>query len=103
MTILNHNDRIAKLELFYDHNKELFALFENVYLFGSLLYNDYSNDVDMLLVYEKYKPELLYEVERIADEIENVLDLPVDLTVLSLEELYDTEFLSKIKEYRIIK
>lgn len=103
MTILNHNDRIAKLELFYDHNKELFASFENVYLFGSLLYNDYSNDVDMLLVYEKYKPELLYEVERIADEIENVLDLPVDLTVLSLEELYDTEFLSKIKEYRIIK
>ena len=103
MAILNHNDRIERLKSFYDHNKKLFASFENVYLFGSILSNDYSNDVDLLLVYTHYKFDLLCDIEFIVETVESVISLPVDLTVLSVEELYDTGFLNKIKEYRQIK
>ena len=41
-------------------NIYLFSLFENVYLFGSILDDSkFSNDIDLLLIYSSYSNRIL--------------------------------------------
>ena len=78
-------------------NIDIFDLFTKVYVFGSSLNDDkYQNDVDLLLVYKIYSKEISDEKNSINSFFENLLNLPIDLTVLSDEELKETKFLEKI-------
>ncbi len=77
--------------------------FEQIYLFGSILdANKPSCDIDILIVYSKYTIDTKLEIKEFCDIIEKKANLPVDLTVLSLEEMKETKFLNRIKaNYKI--
>ena len=75
----------------------LFKNFEDVYLFGSALYEDKApNDIDILLVYSQYSSDLIKSLNSIKSILSKIFDIPVDLTVLSNEELEETNFLEKL-------
>ena len=85
-------------------NIDKFDFFDEVYLFGSILYSDLPNDVDVLLIYEDWK---LPQIHRGKKEVAKVLskpfnDLPLDFTTLSYTELAETNFLEKVM-YRRLK
>lgn len=75
----------------------LFKNFENVYLFGSVLYEDKApNDIDILLVYSQYSSDLIRNLNNINSILSKMFAITIDLTVLSLEELKETNFLKKL-------
>lgn len=75
----------------------LFRFFDSVYLFGSVLdVNKTPNDIDLLLIYSEYTNKINDEITIISLALENACGLPVDLTVLSVEEEKETEFLKRI-------
>lgn len=87
------------------HNMHIFDLFNKVYLFGSSLNNDNcSNDIDLLLVYKVYSKEINNEKSTICSFLEEQFNLPIDLILLSENELEETVFLEKIKyKYKRLK
>ena len=82
------------------NNITLFELFDRVYLFGSVL-DDHKepNDVDILLIYNQYTTKITEEISRVLSSLENLLGIAIDLTVLSVEEEKDTQFLNRIKPH----
>ena len=48
------------------------------------------------IIYEKYSQEIENALKKISNELQKVTDLPIDLTVLSVEEEKDIAFLEKI-------
>ena len=80
----------------------IFTIFTKVYLFGSCLNNKHPNDIDLLLVYDKYSMDV--ETQKIAFEsrLYDILKRPIDITILSQQELEQTKFLEKI-DHRYIK
>lgn len=86
-------------------NINIFNSFTEVYIFGSSL-NNYinSNDIDLLLVYNVYSKEIVDEKNTICSFLEEQFKLPIDLTLLSENELKQTAFLEKIKfKYKRLK
>ena len=84
------------LELIKKHIS-FFEPFKCVYLFGSATNPDLvHNDIDLLVIYEKYSQEIENALKKISNELQKVTDLPIDLTVLSVEEEKDIAFLEKI-------
>ena len=78
-------------------NIYLFSSFENVYLLGSILDDSkLSNDIDLLLIYSSYSNRILDDLNQISSVLETMYRLPVDFTVLSIEEEKDIEFLKRI-------
>ena len=78
-------------------NKYLFSSFENVYLFGSILDDSkFSNDIDLLLIYLSYSNRILDDLNQISYVLETMYRLPVDFTMLSIEEEKNIEFLKRI-------
>lgn len=76
---------------------ELFDLFESVYLFGSILdRTKFPNDIDILLIYSKYSSRMVNNFSFIRSALEEISGMPIDLTVLSIEEEREMEFLKKI-------
>lgn len=91
---LKTKDSIYK---FMEQHIMLFGSFDNVYLFGSILnMNSIPNDIDILLIYTEYSSEIINDINCIRTMLARISGLPVDLTVLSVEEEKDTEFLQKI-------
>lgn len=82
------------------NNIALFDQFDRVYLFGSVL-DDHKepNDVDILLIYNQYTTKITEEISRVLSSLENLLGIAIDLTVLSVEEEKDTQFLNRIKPH----
>ena len=78
----------------------MFEQFDRVYLFGSVL-DDHKapNDVDILLIYKQYTTKIIEEISRVLSSLENLLGIAIDLTVLSVEEEKDTQFLNRIKPH----
>lgn len=75
----------------------MFETFKEVYLFGSVLEeNRVPNDIDILLIYFDGSGEIARDTSHILVSLENLLGMPVDLTVLSLEEERETQFLKRI-------
>ena len=86
------------------NNKEIFNDFKHIFLFGSSIKEkQYPRDIDILLVYSTYSNTIAYKAEKILYYLERELKLPVDLTVLSQNELELTGFLKKIEVYYVIK
>lgn len=85
-------------------NIQLFELFTQVYLFGSVAQNkEFPNDIDLLLVYDKYSSEIQSEKDYIYSFLKKILNLHVDLTILSQEELLETKLLLKIGNFERLK
>lgn len=82
------------------NNIALFEQFDRVYLFGSVL-DDHKepDDVDILLIYNQYTTKITEEISRVLSSLENLLGMAIDLTVLSVEEEKDTQFLNRIKPH----
>ncbi len=82
-----------------------FDQFSGVYLFGSALWSDTPGDLDILLVYESTKLQMVQSAAaNIVDKLSMEFDgLPIHLTTLSESELVSTDFLSKITYVNIRK
>ena len=80
------------------HNKlSAFDIFKHVYLFGSVLDVDrVPNDIDILLIYDVYTDEVIQKANYVKKLLEEEFEIPVDLTVLSVNEEKEVEFLSRI-------
>ena len=84
--------------------EEVFKFFEEVYLFGSSLYKDAPEDIDLVLVYRTGE-----ELRRVSSEKQKILDLLsvkfcatlIDLTTLSEDELSKTRFLGRINHKQV--
>ncbi len=95
---LSMNLNIGKsISMFIKNHIMLFDSFDNVYLFGSILNeNKIADDIDLLLIYSNYSNRILNDLKQISSVLEAEYGLPVDLTVLNIEEEKDTEFLKRI-------
>ena len=93
LTDLDNNSVVMAIR----ENATLFDLFDEVYLFGSVLDGiKIPNDVDVLLIYSAYSDAIIEEAKRILYYLECLIGIPVDLTVLSVEEEKETRFLNRI-------
>ena len=88
---------INNISYFINQNIKMFNSFDNIYLFGSIL-NDgkIPNDVDILLIYSKYSEHLISDLNIICSVFADISELPIDFTILSIEEEKDTGFLKKL-------
>lgn len=78
----------------------LFDPFESVYLFGSAINpNLIYHDIDILIIYTKYSQEIEDSLQKVSDKFGEIIDLPIDLTALSVQEEQDTAFLEKIEPH----
>lgn len=102
--MLMKSDVRDKTEKIIRENIVLFNSFKNVYLFGSILnINKVPNDIDILLIYEKFSSDLIDEINIIRSTLENLSGFFIDLTVLSVEEEKEVKFLKRINKYIKIK
>jgi len=102
--MLKKSDIRNKTEKIIRENIVLFNSFKNVYLFGSILnINKVPNDIDILLIYEKFSNDLIDEINIIRSTLENLSGFFIDLTVLSVEEEKEVNFLKRINKYIKIK
>lgn len=93
-TLMSSKNNIVTL---IQSNITLFEKFDKVYLFGSVLDdNKFPNDVDILLIYDEGADEIIDDINSVIISLQNLLDISVDLTVLSAEEEQDTQFLNRI-------
>lgn len=66
-------------------------------MFGSILdRTKFPNDIDILLIYSKYSSRMVNNLSFIRSALEEISGMPIDLTVLSIEEEREMEFLKKI-------
>lgn len=95
-TLINSNasDNISRL---INQHIELFNSFNNIYLFGSILNIEKTpNDIDILLIYSEYSNKIIKDLNIICSIFANLIELPIDLTVLSVEEENNTTFLKRL-------
>ena len=85
--------------------KNIFSFFDEVYLFGSVLVSNAPNDIDILLIYQIYSPQVQSELTKVSKLINQKLndEFFLDFTVLSKNELVETQFLVKTPHYLKIK
>ena len=95
-TLMNSKLRNNIKEVIKQHI-ELFDDFDHIYLFGSILdENKTPNDIDLLLIYSIYSLKILNDLNTIRFVLENEIKLPLDLTVISVEEEKEMRFLDKL-------
>lgn len=93
-----------ELQRFVANSGNLFALFDQVYLFGSVLIEKSNpNDIDMLLVYLDDTEKILTCLYDIREQVNDKFKHRLDLTVLSQRELEETQFLRRIQHFKRIK
>lgn len=102
MDMLTESRTVNKIVELIRDNSDLFSFFKSVYLFGSVLNsNIIPNDLDILLVYEGDAMRVLDGVSDIRMILEKEIGLYVDLTVLSSEEVIETDFLRRINYLKV--
>ncbi len=75
----------------------LFELFDSVYLFGSILKGAMEpEDIDLLLVYNEFSDILLRDIDKIRKTFEKLYNITFDLTVLSIKEEKEVNFIDKL-------
>ena len=70
-----------------------------MFAFGSVLTSDTPHDVDLLLIFDAMQITINEAIElrkRLRDAIQTKIDLPADITLLSVKEAGQTQFLQKI-------
>ena len=68
--------------------------FKAAYVFGSFIVSAQPNDIDILLVYQDYTPEVKAAIDIISIFVKNITGHYADFTVLSSKELFETDFLN---------
>lgn len=64
----------------------------SIVLMGSFQYKEEANDIDIIVIYEKYNYIYLKNIKRIISEsIYNVFKIKVDFITLSMEEYFQME------------
>ncbi len=91
------------LDALLHSQNDAFGFFDQVFLFGSSLWTDAPNDIDILLV---YVTACLKQVNVEKERSEQVLacklpDYALHFTVLSKSELQQTNFLMKVPHRKI--
>lgn len=77
---------------------EYFDLFNNIYLFGSILDEEkYPNDIDLLLIYKNYSNDILIDLDKINHLFDYFYGISFDLTILSEREEQESEFLVRLQ------
>ena len=89
------NDYIMKII----KKKNVFSFFREAYLFGSILWSNSPNDVDILLIYDIFSDQIFIEEQKIRLTLGELLPAcPIDFTTLSTKEMAETQFLNKISQ-----
>lgn len=84
--------------------ESLFDPYIEVYLFGSMMDSGRTpNDIDILLIYNGSLNTVIANLDTIRNHLSKICDLPVDLTVLSVAEEKDTQFLKRLNKYLRLK
>ena len=91
------------LDVLLHSQNDTLGFFDQVFLFGSSLWTDAPNDIDILLVYVAASPE---QVSLEKERTEQILacklpDYALHFTVLSKSELQQTNFLMKVPHRKI--
>ena len=84
----------------------IFPFFNRVHLFGSNLYSETYDDIDLLLVYGNQEdlPDVSIEVHKALCKLTSMFSgIQIDLTVLSERELEGTGFLRNIERHVTLK
>jgi uncharacterized protein len=78
-------------------NMDIFSVYDNVYIFGSILEEDrHSNDIDILVLYSGDFYDVIKRTNEVTEYIEKLISYPVDITVLSVEEEKDVGFIDRL-------
>ena len=97
MDTLMNSSAIDNISRLINQHIKLFNSFNNICLFGSILnIEKVPNDIDILLIYPEYSDVLINDLSIICSLFANLSELPIDLTVLSVEEEKDTKFLKRL-------
>ncbi len=84
--------------------KELETL--KIYQFGSSLNSNYPNDIDILIIYRNRTYEEIINLiefkKNLKIRIEKLLEIPIDIILLSTTEEKELSYLSQINYTRII-
>jgi len=97
MDILMNSTATDNISHLINQYMKLFNSFNNIYLFGSILNIEKEpNDIDILLIYSEYSSIIINDLNIICSVFANLSELPIDLTVLSVEEEKDTKFLKRL-------
>ena len=94
----------AVFDTLASYRNDAFGFFKQVFLFGSSLRTATPNDIDILLIYETPNLDRVNIKKKKTEEILGQIfpDLPLHFTVLSEEELEQSDFLSRVP-HRAIK
>lgn len=97
--------RICKeVTKFLKEKAQRFTFNFKLFLFGSILKNNEAlNDVDILIVYSLLEKTTIEEINKLKLDFESYFKTNLDVTILSFNELKETQMLSKIKKYKLIK
>lgn len=80
------------------NQSNLLNSFSKAFIFGSIIKkNKIPSDIDLLLIYQNYSEELISIKKEIETLLLGKIGLDTDITILSSEELEQTEFLEKLK------
>ena len=97
MHTLMNSTAIDNISHLINRHIKSFNSFNNIYLFGSILnIGKTPNDIDILLIYTEYSNNILHDLNVIYSVFANLSELPIDLTVLSVEEEKNTMFLERL-------
>lgn len=103
MRSLSNSEILNQIKVVIEKKADLFMNFEEVYIFGSVVSSRrFPNDIDMLLIYDEYKKDMLNEIETVRLQVEEKINIQADLTVLSKAEIDETCFLSRL-QYKFIR
>lgn len=98
MDMLERSNKCGIVSEFVKHHIVLFDCFEQVYLFGSILNtNNIAYDIDILLIYSEFSNTILDTSNIIRSALEKKTEMPIDLTILSIREEKDADFLQRIQ------
>ena len=91
------------IDVLLNSQSDVFYFFDQVFLFGSSLWADVPNDIDILLVYEEASPKQMnFEKRRVEQALTyKFADYTLDFTTLSKSELQQTQFLMKVPHLKI--
>lgn len=85
-------------------NIDIFQSFDKVYIFGSILNQKYSNDIDLLLLYRDYSDDIKENINAITVYLEIQTSYIIDITALSFNEEKEVNFIVKLNNrYLCIK
>ena len=91
------------LDILLSDQCQIFGFFDQVFLFGSSLWTDTPDDIDILLIYEAATPKRVnIEKDKVEEKLAKIFpDYAIDFTTLSKSELQQTHFLTHVVHQRI--